>query len=160
MQLHILFLYVYFCPNNHLNDCQGMKELWKKHNELWENNFWKSWYCFEMIVEINFFSLHVLHYVPCSRSTMRKIKHLPRVQPPAKFVHEFGPLVSPTFRVDEDYQGLQEWGGNGLDNKWTILFLGLFPFYRGPPLFSQRWFERPLKKSIRFNNLSHLIEKN
>lgn len=111
------------------------------------------------LLKLIFFSLHVLHYVPCSRSTMRKIKHLPRVQPPAKFVHEFGPLVSPTFRVDEDYQGLQEWGGNGLDNKWTILFLGFFPFYRGPPLFSQRWFERPLKKSIRFHNLSNLIKK-
>lgn len=137
---------------------------WKsceKSTMNYEEIIFESWYFFEMIVEINFFfSLHVLHYVPCSRSTMRKIKHLPRVQPPAKFVHEFGPLVSPTFRVDEDYQGLQEWGGNGLDNKWTILFLGFFPFYRGPPLFSQRWFERPLKKSIRFHNLSHLIKKN
>lgn len=93
---------------------------------------------------LNFFL--VQHYLPCSRSAMRKIKHLPRVQPPAKFVHEFGPLVSTTFGVDEDNQGLQKWGGNGLDNKWTILFLGFFPFYRGPPLFSQRWFERPLKK--------------
>lgn len=104
---------------------------------------------------LNFFFL-IRHYLPCSRSAMRKVKHLPRVQPPAKFVHEFSPLVSTTFGVDEDYQGLQEWGGNGLDNKWTILFLGFFPFYRGPPLFSQRWFERPLRK-IMFYNSSDLL---
>jgi hypothetical protein len=60
---------------------------------------------------------------------MRQVKHLPRVEPPAEFVHEFGPLVSATLGIDEDQERLQKGGGNGLDYKWTIFFLGFLPFY-------------------------------
>ena len=86
-----------------------------------------------------------INHIPGSRSTMWKVKHLPRVQPPAKFVHEFCPLISPTLGINKHQEGFQERGGNGFYYKWTILLLGFLSFYWGPPLFSQWWFERPLK---------------
>lgn len=151
MQLHIIFLYVYFCPNNHLNDCQGMKELWKKHNELWENNFWESWYCFEMIVEINFFfpSMFCITYPargpPWERSnTCRGFNHQQNL------CMSLAPWFPPLLGLMKTIRGFRSGEGMGLIINGRFSSLAFFRFIEARLFFRRDDLKDPWKSRSGF----------
>jgi hypothetical protein len=63
---------------------------------------------------------------PCTRSALRQIEDLARIEQILKLLHQLGSLIAAGFRVDEHDDGLDARRRNRFDHEAALLLLGLF----------------------------------